>query len=115
MFLSPSNTVYSFQIYDFAANQRTHIASISVKLMALSMYSETLAIFLILKTPFLPPKARRHFLQNIDGAGLGTLVDIDISSVYLFSTGDFWHKIWKFLRTKMPLGFTIHTRRHQFY
>jgi hypothetical protein len=30
----------------------------------------------MLKTPSLPPKAKRHPLQNIDGAGLGTLVDI---------------------------------------
>ena len=38
-----------------------------------------------------------------------------ISSGYLLFTSDFWHKIWNFLRTKMPLGFTIHAERHQFY
>ena len=35
-----------------------------------------------------------------------------ISSGYLLLPGDFWHKIWNFLRTKMPLSFT---ERHQFY
>ena len=56
----------------------------------------------------------------IDGAGLCTLVDI--GSIFYTSVqgnlllpGDFWHKIWNFLRTKTPLGFTIHTERHQFY
>ena len=34
---------------------------------------------------------------------------LHFSSGYLLSPGDFWHKIWNFVRTKTPLGFTICT------
>ena len=34
---------------------------------------------------------------------------LHFSSGYLLSPGDFLHKIWNFLRTKTPLGFTICT------
>ena len=75
----------------------------------------------MLKTPSLPLKARRHPLLNIDGAGLCTLVDIHMQYIFVYQfrvptfTRWFLAQTWIFLRTKTPLGFTIHTEHHQFY
>ena len=74
----------------------------------------------MLKTPSLPLKARRHPLLNVDGDGLCTLVDIG-SIFYTSVQGTYFYqvifgtKFEFFFRTKTPLGFTIHTERHQFY
>ena len=74
----------------------------------------------MLKPPSLPLKARSHPLLNIDGAELCTLVYIG-SIFYTSVQGTYFYqvifgtKFETFLGTKTPLGFTIHTERHQFY
>ena len=76
--------------------------------------------FFSAKTPFLPPKARRHPLKYIDGVGLGTLVDLG-SIFYTSVQGPYFLQLvspWKITgqaREECPLGFTINAERQQFY
>ena len=74
----------------------------------------------MLKTPALSLKARGHPLLNIDGSRLCTLVNIG-SIFYTSVQGTYFYqvifgtKLEFFWEQKTPLGFTIHTERHQFH
>ena len=98
----------------------SHSALMSVELIAFGHVQWNLSKFLYAKNHFLAskgketPSIKHRWRWTVYPCGYRQYI-LHFSSGYLLSPGDFWHKIWNFLRTKTPLGFTIHTERHQFY